>query len=284
MPKRTIIIAWWWSSGGLTDTFDEWKVTDSSDGLVRMDIPYRSGAFGTLQQILRQRAGQNVLLFLHRAHGYTQQSIEEITQLPEVSQLQKFDAFLFGEGSDYLYIANNPRGLLGSKGTFIANFPSGESISAIANETLQTIKKGHFDNVWSYYKNSYRQRVFECSEDLYIALTPLAIQQPIEKGTPYQLLRKPGNELLLLRLVSFVGKMRKGSKPESDLRRYEMLHKRTYNFANLAQYLSLNHPPQTLEAYHNLIDTIKAALLSNKEELRLSELRDEFTSFIEKMQ
>lgn len=278
MTNRTIIIVWWWSSGSLKTTYDEWQVSHSSDTLVRIDEPYSPKALNILKEVLDQQPmGQQVLLFLHRTHGYTATAIDEITKLSQ----NRPKCFLFGEGSDAIYLANNPRGLLGTKGTFVATFSSGKQIDVREKKDARILKKAHFDHVWNFYANSFKQRIFEFSEDLYIGLTPLISTHPIKKGAPYELLKQPGNELLLLRLLSFVGKIRKDSRPEADLRKQEIIDKRTYHFLNLSSNLTSQYPEPVTKAYVDICHTIKSSILSSREQLDLVVLRDQFSLFLE---
>ena len=281
MSNRTIIIVWWWSSGDLTEPYDTWQVTDSSDVLVRVDTPYSPGAIGVLGGVLgTQTLDTEVIIFLHRSHGYNDLAMEEIGQLPEAKGVKSLRCFLFGEGSDQIYLTNNSRGLLGTKGTFLATYSSGEQIDARAQVDAHLIKKSHFDHVWNHYANSFQQRIFEFSEDLYVGLTPLVATSPIEKGLPYDLLRRSGNELLLLRLLSFVGKIRRGSRPENDLRKYEIADKRTYIFPNLSRDLTNIYPENVQQIYHDICVHIKTTILSDRKTLNLTLLSKQFSHFL----
>ncbi len=281
MSNRTIIVVWWWSSGSLDTAYDEWQVSNSSDSLVRIDTPYSPKALKLLDEVLSGApTTQEVLVFLHRTHGYNDTAMQQIGQLPGAKRVKILKSFLFGEGSDPVYLANNPRGLLGTKGTFVATFSSGKQIDAREKKETKIIKKEHFDHVWNFYANSFKQRIFEFSEDLYLGLTPLTGNDPIEKGAPYELLKKSGNEILLLRLLSFVGKIRNNSKPEMDLRKQEIIDKRTYHFSNLSQNLSNQYPVAVTAAYVDICNTIKSAILSSRQHLDLVTLRNQLSSFL----
>ncbi len=169
-----MIIVWWWNYGGLEANFDEWSVSGSSnqDCVVRIDQKFSPKAKSIIvNNAINHLDDSEVFIFLHRNHGYNGQAIEDIlseikTQHPEANNVR---CFLFGEGNGSLYIASNPRGLLGTKGTFNGQRVNGTTqwIDSRVDPEKTLLKKDHFDFVWNAYTKAFKAKVFELKEDIF---------------------------------------------------------------------------------------------------------------------
>lgn len=121
---RTIIIVWSWKAAGIGEGI--WQVAGSAnanDLVVCRDWPIsQEGDTQNLAVLIRQYLQQDgeVMLFLHRYHGYSQEHLKQIIhQVPE-GQQERLRCFLFGEGADAIYLTSDAKGLLGTSGTFSA--------------------------------------------------------------------------------------------------------------------------------------------------------------------
>ncbi len=288
--RRVMIIVWWWTYGGLDAPSDVWHVEDSAGGdcVVRIDQRYSDNAKTIIADKAREfLSDSQVFIFLHRNHGYNGKAIQEI--LGEIKNDQTeatpVRCFLFGEGNGSLYIASNPRGLLGTKGTFKAQRINGitQWIDATSDSDLKFLKKEHFDNVWQAYAKAFKSKVFELKEDIFLALSPFLTRQELKANELYQHLRKQENKLLFLRLLSFTGKLRKGSSQERTLHEQENKLGRALDFDDFSTNLTAVYNPTTSGIYNDLIKEINQNLFTGTHEYDLSQLRDHFTGLLESM-
>ena len=146
--RRVMIIVWWWNYGGLEGDYDKWQVagTEEGDCVIRIDQRFSSTAITIIAAKAAEYLNDSeVFIFLHRNHGYSSQSIEAILEETRKQNrvIESLRCFLFGEGSGSLYIASNPRGLLGTKGTFNAQRINGTThlIDSREDKELKLLKK-----------------------------------------------------------------------------------------------------------------------------------------------
>lgn len=288
--RRVMIIVWWWNYGGLEGISDEWHVAGSKNGDCVIRIDQRSSP--EAKTIISQKAKEylsdsQVFIFLHRNHGYNGKAIEEILELIEkdASNLSPVRCYLFGEGNGSLYISSNPRGLLGTKGTFNAQRINGTTqwIDSRADIENKTIKKIHFDHVWNAYAKAFKAKVFELQEDIFLALSPYLTRKKSKAHDLYRHLRQQEHKLLFLRLLSFIGKLRKGSSQEKVLLEQENLQGRTFDFDDFSINLGSVYNDQTVGIYHDLVKDINQNLFTGTHDYDLAQLRDQFTDLLESM-
>ena len=202
-PRRIMIILWSWKHGGLTEAYDEWTLNSkkyAGDKVIRVDASWSPSTKALIQDLVHQyiETGQ-VYLFLHRSHGYNYKVVDQILSnlrsLPNASQ--QLRCFLFGEGHDYIYIAKQARGLLGTRGTFSARMPiknggtkATQLITAVADSQKKVLKKEHFDNVWRFYTNTFKAKIFELKEDLFAYLLALHHDERTQQLSVYQDMKK----------------------------------------------------------------------------------------------
>lgn len=289
---RTMIIVWSWKHGGLTATHDEWSTdSDINDKLIRADIPFTSTAIGLLRQMVEAEGlDRSVYLFLHRRHGYSQKAISQI--LNSLSDFQQSGgvvrSFLFGEGGDYIYIANNHRGLLGTKGTFSAKLASpyhekDQLVSAIVRQEEKLVKSVHFNAVWQHYSYDFKAKIFELREDLFVAFLPFLDEEPLNSSVLYAFLQREENQLLFLRLLSFIGKIRKGTALENTLRSFEQTQKRSFFFDDCQENLKAVYGVQEGRLYEELVMFIKTHLFVHDQTVDLRQLRKQFDVLLRNM-
>lgn len=290
--RRIMIIIWDWKYGGLEVPFDEWGLKStkySDDKVIRLDLRWSPQALKQLRELVEANIpnGQ-VYLFLHRNHGYNYKTIDQILsdlkEFPDATQ--RLRCFLFGEGNDYLYIAKQPRGLLGTKGTFSArmSYKAGNSnsqlISAVADKERKLLKKEHFDNIWKFYTNTFKAKIFELKEDLFANLLNFRQQNPPEPQALYNYIKQNENRLLFLRLLSFTGKVRKGSDLELALKKYENESKKSYLFDDCHVNLKIIYGEEESALYKQLVLAINQGLLGQDDYTDLIQLRDQFDSLL----
>lgn len=288
--RRVMIIVWWWTYGGLDAPSDVWQVEDSANGdcIVRIDQRYSDNAKTTIAEKAKEYLSDSqVFIFLHRNHGYNGKAIQEILDEIKNNQIEATPVrcFLFGEGNGSLYIASNPRGLLGTKGTFKAQRINGitQWIDATSDSDLKFLKKENFDNVWQAYAKAFKSKVFELKEDVFLALSPFLTRQQLKANELYQHLRRQENKLLFLRLLSFTGKLRKGSSQERTLHEQENKLGRALDFDDFSTNLIAVYNPKTSGIYNDLVKEINQNLFTGTHDYDLSQLRDHFTGLLESM-
>jgi hypothetical protein len=285
-----MIIVWWWSYGGLGEDSDKWIVSDTSaeDCVVRIDQRFSPNAKSIIaSNAVKHLEDSEVFIFLHRNHGYNGQAIEDILaeikkHHPDASNVR---CFLFGEGNGSLYIASNSRGLLGTKGTFNAQRVNGTTqwIDAREDEEQKLLKKDHFDFVWNAYTKAFKAKVFELREDIFSSLSPFLTRKDTKADELYQHLRGPNNKLLFLRLLSFTGKLRKGSSQEKLLLEQENLLGRALDFDDFSTNLGTVYTGHTSSIYKNLSHYITQNIFTGTNQIDLKNLRDQFSELLQSM-
>jgi hypothetical protein len=287
---RTMIIVWSWGSGGQTVDGAVWPVLgsrQSSDRVVCIDEKVGDRLGDKLKTAVRTYGEKgDVFVFMHRRHGYHQDHINELMAAFGMSKGLKC-CFLFGEGGDALYLTRDPRGLLGVSGTFSAR-KSMESagelpLSAIADAESQLLKPEHFNYVWSRYLFAFKERIFELKEDFFSVLSPLLTQSGCDAGEIYALLSRPDQRLLLLRLLSFVGRLTKGSRPEEELKVLAAKEGRSLHFDDGCAQLASLYGEAVGEAYRQLCSMIKQDVLAKGNALEFRFLRDRFDALLDAM-
>lgn len=284
---RTIIIVWSWKAAGTGEGV--WEVAGSSnsnDLVVCHDWPALPN--GDTQQ-LATLAGQytqqdgEVMIFLHRHHGYSPEHLKQIIYQFSEDQQERLRCFLFGEGSDAIYLTNDPRGLLGTSGTFSAQLNTGGhsiEVSAIADAERRLLKSAHFDYIWDTYQLSLRRRIFELKEDLFNCLGQHLPQLTFAPGELYTLLSRQENKMLLLRLLSFVGRIRKGSEIAKEIRTFERNNNRTLTFDDCGIQLETSYGAPAAEQYALLAAYVLRHVLAKGNAVSLPELRERFDDLL----
>lgn len=287
-PAKTIVVVWSWTAAGLGA--GTWGVDDggmTANQVVCQDIRATAdGALNQLKQLLETHTADagDVMVFLHRHHGYEQQHVSALLAHPLPAGHGQHHCFLFGEGADPIYLTNNPRGLLGISGTFAAQLSRGGTIlplTAIADADRRLLRPVHFDYVWQLYERAIARSIFELREDLLSFLSrhlPLVTFAP---GELYALLSVPGQRLLLLRLLSFVGRVRKASALAVELRSWERQHNRTYTFEDSGVQLSATYGADLAARHAVLAAYLLKHVLAKGEPVSLPELRDRFDALLQ---
>ena len=286
IKARTIVIVWSWTRSGLGE--GEWKVAGTShleDRVVCLDRPASPAAVETLKEVLTDysREGGEVMLFLHRHHGYFQDHLKEFLHLPLDDTHGLVRCFLFGEGADEIYLTTNARGLLGTSGTFTANvmFEGQQvSLSAIADSERRELKSTHFDHVWQIYRQALRRRIYELKEDLLGTLSQALPNTVYAPGELYKVLSQPENRMLFLRLLSFVGRIRKRSDLAREIRTFEQRNNRTLTFDDCGIQLETAHGQAAAEQYALLAAYVLRNILAHGGEVSLLELREKFEELL----
>lgn len=282
---RTMIIVWSWHAGIYGET--EWALASTryaEDRVVCRDWSAGHQAFDQLSRLARERRSNgDVMIFLHRQHGYHQDSIRGL-QLARGSAGGFVRCFLFGEGSAPIYLTNDPRGLLGTSGTFSARvaYPGMEplAMTSIADAERRELKAAHFDHIWQLYQYALRAHIFELREDLFSAIAGSNLEAEWAPGAFYEWLRRPENRPLLLRLLSFTGRLRKGTTLSRELRDLELQTGRSLLFGDCSQQLTTNYGEAAALPYRQLADLIQRHLLAKGACVRMRDLRDAFGALL----
>lgn len=286
IKARTIVIVWSWTRSGLGE--GEWKVAGTNhleDRVVCLDRRASPEAVETLKEVLTDYAqeGGEVMLFLHRHHGYFQDHLKEFLHLPLDDSHGLVRCFLFGEGADEIYLTTNARGLLGTSGTFTANVMFEEQqvgLSAIADLDRRELKASHFDHVWQIYREALRRRIYELKEDLLNCLAQSLPTTVFAPGELYQVLNQPENRMLFLRLLSFVGRIRKRSDLAREIRTFEQKNNRTLTFDDCGIQLETAHGQAAAEQYALLAAYVLRNILARGGDVSLLELREKFEELL----
>lgn len=287
---RTIIIVWSWKAAGIGEGV--WQVASSAnanDLVVCRDWPVsQEGNTQNLAVLIRQYLQQDgeVMLFLHRYHGYSQEHLKQIIHQAPEGQQERLRCFLFGEGADAIYLTSNSKGLLGTSGTFSAQLNrDGQplDVSAIADAERRLLKSAHFDYIWDIYQLALRRRIFEFKEDLFNCLGQYLPQLTFEPGELYPLLRLPENRMLFLRLLSFVGRIRKGSDLANEIRIFERNNNRTLTFDDCGIQLETSYGASAAEQYALLAAYVLRNVLAKGNAVSLLELRERFEELLEQI-
>lgn len=286
IKARTIVVVWSWNRSGLGE--GEWLVAGSNhieDRVVCLDRPAAPAAIKTLTEVLTDysRDGGEVMLFLHRHHGYFQDHLKELIHLPLDDTHGQIQCFLFGEGADEIYLTSNARGLLGTSGTFTANMLfEGQQVemSAVASAERRELKASHFNYVWKAYRQALRRRIYELKEDMLATLAQALPEQVFAPGEVYQVLNLPENRTLLLRLLSFVGRIRKHSDLAREIRTFERNSNRTLTFDDCGIQLETTHGQAAAEQHAVLAAYILRNVLARGGEVSILELREKFEELL----
>jgi len=283
--RKTMIIVWSWKSGGLGE--GDWQVAGSrhaNDQVLCRDWPVKVVPLQELIDLANShRQGGDVMIFLHRQHGYHQEHIEQLSQAAG-DQLGSVRSYLFGEGSNVIYLTRDPRGLLGTTGTFSAQVCYDEQpstyINAIADEERRELSPSHFSYVWDRYHHALRARIFELREDVLHELAPILPRTVLEPGEGYQFLSKPEHRHVLLRLLSFINRIRAGSDLAQELRQEERLIGRALSFDDCGVQLEQAYGPSVAEVYQELAGFIRKKLLAKSSGVDMEELRRLFDELL----
>jgi Flp pilus assembly pilin Flp len=283
---RTMIIVWSWCSSGLGEGIWHTTANNSKDQLICKDILASKDAMTFLEETMKEqeRAGNELMIFLHRQHGYHQEHLQALTEKATPTFNNRFKCFLFGEGADVIYLTNHPRGLLGTSGTFEAQaLFSNESIalSAVADAQRKVLHASHFNYVWNSYQLALQRLVFELKEDLLSTLGEYLTAEQFPPGAIYQILSEPVHRLLLLRLLSFNGRIRKGSGLAREIRTFERNNTRTLSFDNSRVQLKAAYGAAAVEYYTVLVGYISQHLLASGEAVSLLDLRKKFDELLD---
>ena len=286
IKARTIVVVWSWNRSGLGE--GKWHVAGSNhveDRVICLDRMASPAALDTLTEVLTDysRDGGEVMLFLHRYHGYYQDHLKTLIHLPLDETHGQIQCFLFGEGADEIYLTSNTRGLLGTSGTFTANMIfEGQQVetSAIASNGRRELKSSHFNYVWQTYRQALRRRIYELKEDVLATLAQALPETIFAPGEVYQVLNQPENRVLLLRLLSFVGRIRKHSDLAREIRTFERNSNRTLTFDDCGIQLETTHGQAAAEQHAVLAAYILRNVLAKGGEVLVLELREKFEELL----
>jgi hypothetical protein len=284
---RTMIIVWSWRTSGLGEGV--WRpagVSHSNDQLICKDILASTDAMTFLEEAMMEQhqLGNELMIFLHRQHGYHQEHIKELTEKAIPDFIDHFKCFLFGEGADSLYLTNHPRGLLGTSGTFEAQavFSNASiALSAVADGQRKELRASHFNHVWNTYQLALQRLVFELKEDLLSTLGEHLTSEQFPPGAIYNILSQASHRILLLRLLSFCGRIRKGSGLAREIRIFERNNTRTLSFDNSQVQLKAAYGAAAVEHHTALVNYISQNLLSGGETVSLLDLRAKFDELLD---
>lgn len=284
---RTMIIVWSWRASGLGEGV--WRPAGKShanDQLICKDVLASQDAMTLLEGIItnEHQKDNELMIFLHRQHGYNQEHIKALTNLATPAYIENFKCFLFGEGADTIYLTNHPRGLLGTSGTFEAQAIFSDeslSLSAVANAQNKELHASHFNFVWNTYQLALQRLVFELKEDLLSTLGEYLSADDFPPGAVYKIISQPEHRLLLLRLLSFSGRVRKGSSLAKEIRTFERNNTRTLSFDNSQVQLEAAYGAAAIERYAVLVKYILQHLLSSGKAVSLLDLRARFDELLD---
>lgn len=284
---RTMIIVWSWRASGLGEgVWHPAGVSHAADQVICKDILASEDAMHFLSTTIeeQQAAGNELMIFLHRQHGYYPEHLKKLLEKAAPAFADNFKCFLFGEGADAIYLTSHPRGLLGTSGTFEAQIVfSGESISlsAVADAQRRELHASHFNYVWNTYQLALQRLIFELKEDLLSTLGQYLNAESFPPGAIYNIISQPHHRILLLRLLSFSGRIRKGSGLAREIRTFERNNTRTLSFDNSQIQLEAAYGVVAVECYTWLVNYISQHLLTSGDAVSLLDLRAKFDELLD---
>ncbi|MCB0637704.1 MAG: hypothetical protein KDC54_13835 [Lewinella sp.] len=278
-----MIIIWSWLAGPYGEA--SWRVAGArhaGDRVICRDWPASASHLGQLEELAAQaRTTGEVMILLHRQHGYSPAERQQLQQMRS-DGYGAVRCFQFGEGSGPIYLTNNPRGLLGTHGTFSARVAyTGDtllSVTAVADETARTLKAAHFSAIWQRFQHAWRALVFELREDLLQALVSTDTPGVVAPGAFYQWLRQDARRVLLLRLLSLAGRLRVGSALHRELLQQEAETERSLLFPEEG---CASFGPAAVEARAQLAQLITKDLMATGNEVTLRQIRESFTNLLD---
>lgn len=282
MKNRVIIIIWSWRSRGHGEGV--WTVINgrsvTGDEVICRDLPNSPNAIEELRLMVDtyRHAGAEIMLFLHRQHGYHQEHVQQL-----LTQTTDVNCFLFGEGADPLYLTNSPRGLLGTSGTFSAGINYDGQVlerTAVANEEEQQLRAANFNYVWELYEEALYQKLFELREDLFGLLSGQLPQIVFPEGKLYTILKEVNARPVLLRLLSLAGRIKKHSNLAQELRTFEQTAKRTLTFNTSFEQIEASYGHNAAASYTALVHFVAREVLSGKATVDILQLRVMFDELL----
>lgn len=234
-----------------------------------------------------------VLLFLHRAHSYSDNDVKAI--LSKFGK-NKIKCFLFADGRDYLYYDTQKSGLLDDDGNFfIQRDEDTDEYIETFDEELMVVKQPYFDRVWSHYREEFQKKVFELKEEIFNCWFNLLLpDEPdqIAKNKLTDQLNEDSNRVLMFRINSFLGHYKiNASKNENygpteqynikkELKRIEQLERlegKSYLFDDAIANLKIEKKrgrPLVIETYSEITALMEQILFTPKFPVTKSTLRE----------
>lgn len=174
LPQRIMIIVWKWKTS-IVENDGKWRTNhkpQTEDCIYCLsDKESFTTRFEKICRIASECApNAQVYIFWHRTSSYDSKSVGEILEKLNAEQPeQKAECFLFGQGSDFIYIGINEKGLLspdgaGGEGCF-GGIRNNEPIEVVVNEEERIIHYLHFESIWNYYSHLFKARIFDLKED-----------------------------------------------------------------------------------------------------------------------
>jgi len=173
-PQRIMIIIWKWKKS-IVENDEKWRTNHKpqtadciyclSDGT---SFPEH---FKKVCKIASECApNAHIYIFWHRTSSYNSESVGGILRKLKADQPeQKAECFIFGSGSDFIYIGINEKGLLSSDGAggegCFGGIRNNEEIKVVVNEEQRIIDYLHFESIWNYYSHLFKSRIFDLKED-----------------------------------------------------------------------------------------------------------------------
>ncbi len=161
MSSRAMIVVWKWSEGAPAikgRNMDAWTTESKKDVLIRMDIQSKED-IPFIIETANQHADKEILLFLHNStpNHLGNDARKEISAELQQKGL-RFRVIVFSGGTEHIYGALNPLGILGYEGHFPLQETEDENglicsvyTDLIIDEDQRIINNRHFDSVWNHY-------------------------------------------------------------------------------------------------------------------------------------
>jgi len=174
LPQRIMIIVWKWKAS-IVENDGKWRTNHKPQTEDCIYCLSDKESFTTRFEKIRRIASEcapnaQVYIFWHRTSSYDSKSVGEILKKLKADHPdQKTECFLFGQGSDFIYIGINEKGLLSPDGAAgeggFGGIRNNEPIEVIVNEEERIIHYLHFESIWNYYSHLFKARIFDLKED-----------------------------------------------------------------------------------------------------------------------
>ena len=255
-PGRALFIVWRWKD---PDSLWYAKKDHSQLHCISEDKLFEANLEAIADRLRTYSTLPQCLIFLHRKrhpNSYVQTLLKFMQEKLKFNNDGSLKCFLFGYGSDYLYLTKNPKGLLGSGelGGWV-EYRDGrkEEYNVIQNLEKRTIWQENYDSVWNYYQHEFKMKLYLLERDLFLHFAPFTESEYSKNGTSL-FTHLEADPPLALRLYSFVGE----SLDEKRADNYQELL-----FDDCSENLKAAYGPEASQAYEALRRSIDRVFLGN---------------------
>ena len=256
-PERSIFIIWRWKEKEL----GLWRTAQEENHLhsISEENLFEDNLAAMADTLRAHPNLPQCLFFLHRKRhpvSYVGQLLQTLKAQLGLNDTGKLKCFLFGYGSDYLYLSKNPNGLLGdgALGGFVEDKDGAtKEYHVIQDAKQRTIREENFNAIWRYYQHEFKKKLYQLERDLFLHFSPFTDPEyPGKNGSLFAHLET--NSALALRLYSFIGE---------DIEAEEAVEHQELLFDDCSENLKAAYGLPAMKAYETLKQHINGVFLGN---------------------